>query len=140
MALYTRARLTQGQFSFLPELTIAQIEAQINYAISQNYALSVEYTYNPHPRNSYWEMWGFPQFDLSKSDTSIVISEMCACIEAHKEAYVKILAFDNSLGVESTVMSFIVNRPSEEPGFELQRIEGLGRNQIYSFNRKLPLR
>jgi len=136
MLKHTCARITQGQFSFLPELTIPQIEAQISYAISQNYALSVEYTYDPHPRNSYWEMWGFPQFDLAKSDVSVIISEMCSCIEAHKDAYVKVVAFDNSEGVESSVMSFIVSRPTEEPGFEMQRAEGVGRNQIYSFVRR----
>jgi len=136
MTLYTSARITQGQFSYLPDLTLSQIESQISYAIAQNYAVSVEYTYDPHPRNSYWDMWGFPQFDLEKLDLSVVISEMCSCIEAHKEAYVKIVAFDNAEGVESSVMSFLVNRPSDEPGFEMIRTEGVGRLQNYSYRRK----
>ena len=57
-------RLTQGQFSFLPELTDAEIKKQIHYALSQGWALSVEFTDDPHPRNSYWDMWGQPMFDI----------------------------------------------------------------------------
>ena len=57
-------RITQGTFSFLPDLTAAQVKAQIQYALEQNWAVSVEYTDDPHPRNTYWEMWGLPMFDL----------------------------------------------------------------------------
>ena len=57
-------RLTQGQFSFLPDLTDAEITAQIEYGLNKGYAWSVEYTADPHPRNTYWEMFGMPMFDL----------------------------------------------------------------------------
>jgi len=57
-------RITQGTFSFLPELTDAEIKAQIQYAIDQGWACSVEYTDDPHPRNTYWEMYGLPMFGL----------------------------------------------------------------------------
>ena len=30
------------------------------YALRNGWAISVEYTDDPHPRNSYWEMWGLP--------------------------------------------------------------------------------
>ncbi len=55
-----RMRLTQGTFSFLPDLTDAQIAAQIEYCLQQGWAMSVEYTDDPHPRNTYWEMFGMP--------------------------------------------------------------------------------
>ena len=48
-------RLTQGCFSFLPDLTDEQIEKQIAYAINRGLAMNVEWTDAPHPRNSYWE-------------------------------------------------------------------------------------
>ena len=51
-------RLTQGCFSFLPDLTDGQIESQITYAISKGWAMNVEWTDDPHPRNNYWELWG----------------------------------------------------------------------------------
>ncbi len=37
-------RLTQGTFSFLPDLTDDQIRAQVEYCLSQGWALSIEYT------------------------------------------------------------------------------------------------
>ncbi len=57
-------RLTQGQFSYLPDLTDAEITLQIEYGLKKGYAWSVEYTDDPHPRNTYWEMYGLPMFDL----------------------------------------------------------------------------
>ena len=57
-------RVTQGTFSFLPDLTDAEITAQIEYALKNGWAVSVEHTDEPHPRNVYWEMWGMPMFDL----------------------------------------------------------------------------
>ena len=54
----------QGTFSFLPDFTDEEIEAQIRYSLSNGWAISVEYTDDPHPRNSYWEMWAMPLFDL----------------------------------------------------------------------------
>ena len=56
-------RLTQGTFSFLPDLSDAQIRAQIEYCLGRGWAVSVEYTDDPHPRNAYWEMYGMPMFD-----------------------------------------------------------------------------
>ena len=41
-------------------------------------------------------------------------------------------AFSNARTVESCVMSFIVQRPSFEPGFYLVRQEGKGRNILYT--------
>ena len=57
-------RITQGTFSFLPDLTPAQVRAQVQYCLDQGWAVSVEHTDDPHPRNTYWEMWGPPMFDL----------------------------------------------------------------------------
>ena len=47
------ARITQGCFSLLPDLTDAQIKKQVEYSIKSGYAVSVEYTDDPHPRNCY---------------------------------------------------------------------------------------
>jgi len=108
-------RLTQGCFSFLPDLTDAQIEKQITYAISKGWAMNVEYTDDPHPRNSYWELWGLPLFDIK--DTASVMFELSEARKAITKSYIRMNAFDASYGVESCVMSFIVNRPANEPGF-----------------------
>nr|YP_009399482.1 ribulose-1,5-bisphosphate carboxylase/oxygenase small subunit [Dictyomenia sonderi]ARW69088.1 ribulose-1,5-bisphosphate carboxylase/oxygenase small subunit [Dictyomenia sonderi] len=124
-------RLTQGTFSFLPDLTDEQIKSQLNYAISQNWAINIEYTDDPHPRNNYWDLWGLPLFDVK--DAATIMYEINSCRKQCSNLYVKVNAFDNTRGVESCVLSFIVNRPSLEPGFELVRSEDIGRNQKYCF-------
>ena len=37
-------RLTQGTFSFLPDLTDEQVRAQVEYCLGRGWALSVEVT------------------------------------------------------------------------------------------------
>jgi ribulose-bisphosphate carboxylase small chain len=123
-------RLTQGQFSFLPELTDKQISAQIEYALSKNWALGVEYTDDPHPRNTYWEMYGNPMFDLK--DASAILTEVNTCRKTFPNHYIRVTAFDATQGVESVQMSYIVNRPKTEPGFGLTRQEIGGRQIQYT--------
>jgi len=123
-------RLTQGQFSFLPDLTDAEISLQIEYGLKKGYAFSVEYTDDPHPRNTYWEMYGMPMFDLH--DAAGVLAEVNACRKTFPEYYIRLMAFDSTRGVESIAMSFIVNRPTQEPGFGLLRQEAEGRTLRYS--------
>jgi ribulose-bisphosphate carboxylase small chain len=127
-------KVTQGTFSFLPDLTDAEIAAQIDYGLRQGWAWSVEYTDDPHPRNTYWEMWGLPMFDLR--DAAGVMLEVNACREAHPHAYIKVNAFDSTRGVETMRLSFIVNRPPVETGFHLEREEGPGRMQRYRLRSK----
>ena len=123
-------RITQGTFSFLPDLTDAEIAAQIQYALDQGWACSVEYTDDPHPRNTYWEMHGLPMFGLT--DAAGVMLEVNACRKAFPNHYIKVNAFDSTRGIESIRLSFIVNRPAEEPGFGLVRQEAAGRNLRYT--------
>ena len=123
-------RITQGQFSFLPDLTDAEITLQIEYGLKKGYAWSVEYTDDPHPRNTYWEMFGLPMFDLQ--DAAGVMVEMQNCRKAFPRHYIRLMAFDSTRGIESIVMSFIVNRPSDEPGFMLERQEIQGRSMRYT--------
>jgi ribulose-bisphosphate carboxylase small chain len=130
MMTNTGARVTQGQFSFLPDLTDVQITAQINYALKNNWAVSVEYTDDPHPRNTYWEMYGNPMFDLK--DAAGILQEINACRKTFPNHYVRVMAFDSTRGVESPAMSYIVNRPPNEPGFALTRQEVPGRQLRYT--------
>jgi ribulose-bisphosphate carboxylase small chain len=123
-------RLTQGQFSFLPDLTDAEIVLQIEYGLNKGYAWSVEYTDDPHPRNTYWEMFGNPMFDLK--DAAGVMAELKSCRKTFTNHYIRMLAFDNTRGIESIAMSFIVNRPANEPGFGLVRQETNGRSMRYT--------
>lgn len=123
-------RITQGAFSFLPDLTDEQIATQVQYAIDKGWAVSLEFTDDPHPRNIYWEMWGHPMFD--NPDAAALIMELKECRKVYGERYIRVVAFDASHGWESVRLSFIVNRPAEEPGFRLERQETVGRNTRYT--------
>ena len=123
-------RLTQGQFSFLPDLTDAEIALQVAYGLKKGYAWSVEYTDDPHPRNTYWEMYGNPMFDLT--DAAAVMLELQACRKTFPQHYIRMMAFDSTRGVETIAMSFIVNRPPSESGFGLVRQEVQGRSMRYT--------
>ena len=123
-------RLTQGAFSFLPDLSDEQIARQVKYCLDNGWAVNVEYTDDPHPRNSYWEMWGHPMFDLK--DPGGVMLEVNECRETFANHYVRVSAFDATRGIESVRLSFIVNRPAEEPGFHLERAETAGRTVRYT--------
>ena len=90
-------RVTQGQFSFLPDLSDAEIAMQIDYGLSKGYAWSVEYTDDPHPRNTYWEMFGMPMFDLK--DAAGVMAELHQCRKAFPQHYIRMMAFDSTRGV-----------------------------------------
>ncbi|HEY8636837.1 MAG TPA: ribulose bisphosphate carboxylase small subunit [Candidatus Limnocylindrales bacterium] len=123
-------RITQGTFSFLPDLTDDQIRSQIEHCLSQGWALSLEYTDDPHPRNTYWEMFGMPMFDLR--DAAGVMTELEAARRTFPGHYIKLNAFDSTLGVESLRLSFMVNRPARETGFALTREEAAGRAIRYT--------
>jgi len=123
-------RITQGTFSFLPDLSDEEILAQIDYALGKSWAIGVEYTDDPHPRNFYWEMWGNPMFDLR--DAAGAMSEIFACRKALPQHYIRVNAFDATRGFETTRLSFIVNRPADEPGFHLERTETGGRQIQYT--------
>ena len=123
-------RVTQGTFSFLPDLSDDQVRAQVEYCLAQGWALSIEYTDDPHPRNSYWEMFGQPMFDLR--DAAGVMTELEDARRTFPEQYIKLTAFDSTRGFETIRLSFIVNRPSREPGFGLVREEAAGRSVRYT--------
>jgi ribulose-bisphosphate carboxylase small chain len=129
MTTNTGSRLTQGQFSFLPDLTDQQITEQLKYALKNNWAVGIEYTDDPHPRNTYWEMYGNPMFDLK--DPAGILTEIQGCRKTFPRHYIRITAFDATRGWETPRMSFIVNRPSKEPGFGLARTEAEGRSIRY---------
>ena len=123
-------RITQGQFSFLPDLSDEQITLQIKYALSNNWAVNIEYTDDPHPRNTYWEMFGMPMFDLK--DPAGILLEINECRKTFPNYYVRVTAFDSTRGWETPRMSFIVNRPEKEPGFRLVREDRDGRSMGYT--------
>lgn len=132
-------RITQGTFSYLPDLTDEEIGKQVQYALDQGWPLSVEFTDDPHPRNTYWEMFGLPMFD--QQDAAAIMMEINACRTAYPRHYVKVNAYDARLGRQTTALSFIVQRPDNEPGFRLDRREVSDRRiqyQMHSYATEKP--
>ena len=126
-------RITQGTFSFRPDQTDGQIAKQVDDALAQRWAVSIEYTDDPHPRNTYWEMWGMPMFDLK--DAAGVVAEIRECRKAHPDDYIKLNAFDSTLGFETMRLSFMVHRPKQEARYKLRREESAGRLVRYTLER-----
>jgi ribulose-bisphosphate carboxylase small chain len=124
--------VTQGTFSYLPPLSDEQIKAQVQYALDNDWALSVEFTDDPHPRNFLWEMWGLPMFDLR--DPAAILLEVRRCREAYPSRYIRVNAYDRRLGRQTTALSFIVQRPKHERGFRLERQEGADRQVRYTLH------
>jgi ribulose-bisphosphate carboxylase small chain len=124
--------LTQGTFSYLPALTDEQIKAQVQYCIDHGWAISIEYTDDPHPRNFLWDMWGLPMFDMK--DPAAILLEVNRCREANPNRYIKVNAYDSTLGRQTMALSFIVQRPEHEPGFRLERQEGRDRQLRYTLH------
>ncbi len=125
-------RITQGAFSYLPDLTDSEIAAQVGYAIEQGWAIAVEFTDDPHPRNVLWEMWGLPMFGIA--DPAAALHEVAQCRDAYPDHYIRVTAYDARLGRQTTALSFIVNRPASEPGFRLDRQETGDRRIRYSLH------
>ena len=123
-------RITQGTFSYLPDFTDEQIQAQIQYCLNNNWPIAIEYTDDPHPRNVYWDMYGLPMFDIK--DAVAIMQTLTECKATFPEHYIRISGYDRSLGRATTALQFIVNRPADEPGFYLDRQEVSDRQVRYT--------
>jgi ribulose-bisphosphate carboxylase small chain len=126
----TGVRITQGTFSYLPELTDDEIRAQIQYGIDNGWAVAIEFTDDPHPRNVYWEMWGMPMFDIE--DAAAGLFEVNRCRKAHSNRYIRVSLYNATLTKQTIALQFIVNRPPHEPGFRLHRQETTDRIVRYT--------
>ncbi len=112
--------LTQGTFSFLPSLTDEEIRLQVQYCLDNEWPINVEFTDDPHPRNTYWEMWGLPMFDVK--DPAAILYEINECRRAYPHHYIRVGAYD------------IVNRPPHDPGFGMSRQEAHDRVTHYTLH------
>jgi len=127
-------RITQGTFSYLPDFSVEEVKAQVRYCLANNWAFSVEHTDDPHPRNAYWEMWGLPMFEMSNLDDAM--DQIRVCRETFPGHYIKVNGYDRTKGRQTTMLSFIVHRPKEEPGFYLERTETQDRQIQYTIRSK----
>ncbi|CAF0691405.1 Ribulose-1,5-bisphosphate carboxylase/oxygenase (RuBisCO) small subunit [Candidatus Methylacidithermus pantelleriae] len=125
-------RVTQGTFSYLPDFTDEEIRAQVEYCIRNRWAVSIEHTDDIHPRNVYWEMYGLPFFDLTSADP--VMERLAQCRREFPNHYIRVLGFDSRRTRATILLSFIVQRPKEEPGFRMERLDYQDRQIKYSLH------
>jgi len=122
-------RLTQGQFSFLPDLTDAEITLQIDYAWPRAMPGASS---TPTTAPAQHLLGDVRHADVRPEGRGGVMLELQHCRKTFPNHYIRLMAFDSTRGVESIAMSFIVNRPANEPGFGLVRQEGAGRSIRYT--------
>ena len=84
--------------------------AQVQYCLGNGWAVNIEFTDDPHPRNSYWEMWGLPMFDLR--DAAGVLMELNECRKVYGDRYIRMSAFNSSHGWE--IAAAVVHRQPAE--------------------------
>ena len=71
-------------------------------------------------------------FDLK--DPAGILMEVNNCRKTFPNHYIRVMAFSSVRGAESPTMSYIANRPTNEPGFGLVRQETVGRNIRYTIH------
>jgi ribulose-bisphosphate carboxylase small chain len=77
-------------------------------------------------------MHALPMFDLE--DAAGVVKEINDARKAHPETYIRVIAYDAARHRQSVAMLFIVQRPTTEPGFRLERTETNDRHIQYKMH------
>ncbi|CAM6093149.1 unnamed protein product [Calypogeia fissa] len=104
--------------SFLPLLSDAEIEKQVDYVLRNGWIPAIEFdsvgvvsqTFSKMPGyydGRYWVMWKLPLFGAKES--SSVLGEVLNCQKDYPESFIRVIGFDNKRQVQ--VVSFIVKKP-----------------------------
>lgn len=94
-------------FSYLPELTDAQIEAQIRSILDRGLVVAIEHTRHPSAHDHYWTLWKLPLFAITAP--ADVLSELEECRREHPDAYIRLNGYDKRR--QGQVLAFLVHRP-----------------------------
>ncbi len=97
-----------GTFSYLPQLSEAELAAQIDPLIAAGHVPAVEYTRAPAPGDHYWTMWKLPLFAAKTAGE--VQTELASCRAAHPDCYVRLIAYDRRR--QTQVVDLLVHRPT----------------------------
>lgn len=105
----TTMLVRQGQFAYLPDLTDAEIEKQVQYAIGHEWGIGIEHTTDPDPRNKFWHLWGSPRFGVTTTGT--IMDEIRACRESNPSSHIAIKAFQSTRQRQGVMLHVLVQRP-----------------------------
>ena len=82
-----------GTFSYLPEMTAAEIRKQVDYMVAQGWNCAVEHVEPARAANNYWYMWKLPLF--GERDINAIMNELTACRAANPDNHIRVVAYDN---------------------------------------------
>jgi ribulose-bisphosphate carboxylase small chain len=94
-------------FSYLPELSSDEIEAQVRSILARGLVVAIEHSPRFDPRDHYWTLWRLPLFAVD--DPSLVLGEIDECVREHADEYVRVNGYDADR--QGQVASFVVHRP-----------------------------
>jgi ribulose-bisphosphate carboxylase small chain len=94
-------------FSYLPQLTDAEVRAQVANLSREGLIPGLEYTYEPSSRDSFWSLWKLPFVDRPSPDA--VLAELDQCAAEHPDAHIKLVGYDSIR--QGQVVSFVVRSP-----------------------------
>ena len=99
-------------FSYLPELSASEIEAQVRSILDRDLVVAIEHTRRVDPRDHYWTLWKLPLFDVH--DPDLVLESIQDCRRANPGDYVRVNGYDSKR--QGQVTSFVVYRPATTAG------------------------
>jgi ribulose-bisphosphate carboxylase small chain len=95
-------------FSYLPELTAEEVEAQVRSILDRDLVVAIEHTRRVDPRDHYWTLWKLPLFDVH--DPELALAAIQDCRRANPGDYVRVNGYDSKR--QGQVTSFVVYRPA----------------------------
>ena len=115
-------RITQGAFSFLPDLTDDEIRAQLDYCLRNGWAVSRRVHRRPAPAQHVLGDVGRCRCSTCRMPAGIMTGARTTAARRYPEHYIRVNAFDSTHGVESMrAVASSSTGPPDEPGFRLDR-------------------
>ena len=96
-----------GTFSYLPEMTPAQLHEQVEYIIERGWTPAIEHVEPARSADNYWYMWKLPMF--GEKDVERVLGEIEECRAAWPRHLVRLIGYDNM--TQSQGACLVVYRP-----------------------------
>lgn len=97
-------------FSYLPELSADEIEAQVRSILDRGLVVGIEHSPAPDPYDHYWTLWKLPLFGVR--DPDVVLEALADCRAANPDAYVRVNGYDPVR--QGQVVSFVPYPPGED--------------------------
>ncbi|KAH7299054.1 hypothetical protein KP509_25G070600 [Ceratopteris richardii] len=105
--------------SYVPALDTSQVAKQVDYIMRKGWIPCLEFDHvakvskvnskqSGYYDGRYWTLWKLPMFGCV--DASVVLREIEECKKAQPDAYIRVMAFDNTRNAQTT--SFLVYSPS----------------------------